>query len=52
MDASISESSAIVGQSNDQILAAIDQQAEAYSQFEPLAEKAASANQIAEKFNN
>ena len=50
MDKSIVESSEIVGQSNRQMLAAINQQAEAYSQFEPLSEKAERAVAISEEF--
>ncbi len=51
MNESISESSAIVGRSNDQILNAISQQAEAYSQFAPLEEKATQANNISKDFD-
>jgi gliding motility-associated protein GldM len=50
MDESISESSAIVGKSNQQIIDAITQQADAYSQFEPLREKAKTANLISKEF--
>lgn len=52
MDKSIVESSEIVGQSNRQMLAAINQQAEAYSQFEPLSVKAEKAVAISEEFYN
>ena len=52
MDKSIVESSEIVGQSNRQMLAAINQQAEAYSQFKPLSEKAERAVVISEEFYN
>ena len=51
MDESISESSEIVARSNQQILSAITQQADAYSQFDPLREKAAIANTISKDFN-
>lgn len=51
MDESISESSAIVGKSNQQIVAAITQQADAYSQFEPLREKAAQAQTTSAEFS-
>lgn len=52
MDESISESSQIVGKSNQQILSAITQQAEAYSQFDPLRAKAEQANSLSKSFNN
>lgn len=50
MDEGISESSLIVGNSNSQILAAIDQQADAYRQFDPLREKARQANELTKAF--
>lgn len=50
MDKSIVESSEIVGQSNREILASIHQQAEAYSQFKLLSEKAEKAVAISEAF--
>lgn len=50
MDKSIVESSEIVAQSNRQMLAAINQQAEAYSQFEPLSKKAEKAVSVSEVF--
>lgn len=52
MDEGITESSNIVGNSNAQILAAIDQQADAYRQFEPLREKAQSVKALTEAFSN
>lgn len=50
MDESISESSAIVGKSNQQIVDAINQQADAYSQFDPLRVKAENANAMSKEF--
>lgn len=50
MDKSISESSSIVGQSNQQILAAISQQADAYSQFDSLRVKAEQASSVSKEF--
>ena len=51
MDESISESSALVGKSNQQIVAAISQQADAYSQFDTLRIKAEKASTISKEFN-
>lgn len=51
MNDSISESSAIVAKSNQQIVSAIRQQAEAYSQFEPLSQKAGEVSKISASFN-
>lgn len=50
MNDSISESSAIVAKSNQQIISAIKQQADAYSQFNPLREKALEVNRISQTF--
>ncbi len=50
MDKGIVESSEIVGRSNLRMLAAINQQAEAYSQFEHLSEKAKKAEAISAAF--
>ncbi len=52
MDKGIVESSEIVGKSNLRMLAAINQQAEAYSQFEHLSEKAKKAEAISAEFYN
>ena len=50
MDKSIVESSQIVGNSNGEMLEAIQDQAEAYSQFKPLSEKAEKAVNISAAF--
>jgi gliding motility-associated protein GldM len=52
MDKGIVESSEIVGKSNLRMLAAINQQAEAYSQFAQLSEKANKAESISAEFYN
>ncbi len=51
MDESITESSDLVAKSNQQIVAAITQQADAYSQFDPLRVKAEKVNSISKEFN-
>lgn len=50
MDDSISESSALVGRSNERILGAIQAQAEAYEQFTPWREKAEAVQEISAAF--
>lgn len=50
MDKSISESSRIVGDSNAQLFGAIEQQAEAYSQFVPFKTKANEAQILVKAF--
>jgi len=52
MDKSIVESSEIVAESNRRMLDAINEQAEAYSQFEHLSEKAEKAEAISVEFYN
>jgi len=52
IDESMKESSEIVGHSNQQIYAALEAQAEAYSRFEPYREKAAEARLLAKTFYN
>ena len=50
MDKSIGESSRIVGDSNTQLFTAIEQQAEAYSQYVPFKDKASEAQILAKEF--
>lgn len=50
IDRSLNESSLVVGQSNAQLLAAISQQAEAYSQYEVYQDKAMKAQEISSIF--
>ena len=50
MDRGLNESSRVVAHSNAQIMAAINEQAEAYAQFEPYLEKAQTVQEIAEAF--
>ncbi len=50
MNESISESSQIVGASNNSLMNAISDQADAYKQFKPFQEKAAQAQEISKKF--
>jgi len=52
MDKSIGESSRIVGDSNAQLFAAIEKQADAYSQYEIYKDKAAEAQNIVNNFYN
>ncbi len=50
MDKSIQESNAIVGNTNDKLLAALSTQANAYEQYLPLQEKATEAQKITKDF--
>ncbi|MEM8906418.1 MAG: gliding motility protein GldM [Bacteroidota bacterium] len=50
MDQSISESSQIIHRSNDRLMSAIEDQAEAYSQYEHLREKGTAVRQISHAF--
>lgn len=50
MDKSIGESSRIVGDSNGQLFSAIEQQADAYSQFAPFKDKASEAQVLVNEF--
>lgn len=52
MDRGLNESSRVVAHSNEQILVAIEEQADAYAQFEPFRIKAQEVQQIAEAFYN
>ena len=50
MDKSIGESNRIVSDSNAQLFGAIEQQAEAYSQYAPMKTKAQEAQQLVKTF--
>ena len=50
MDRSISDSSNIIGTSNDRLMASIEEQAEAYSQYEPFREKGNAVREISKDF--
>jgi len=50
MDKSINESSDIIGHSNNRLMDAIQEQAQAYNQFEPYWEKSQSVHQVAQEF--
>ena len=50
MDKSLSESNELVNRSNLQLMAAIDEQADAYSQFDELRQKAKQVRSLAEQF--
>lgn len=50
MDHSLNESSELVSRSNQQLLAAINTQADAYSQYDPLRQKAAETQTISREF--
>lgn len=50
MDRGLNESSRVVAHSNEQIVSAIAEQAEAYAQFEPFRDKAYAVQKIAEEF--
>ncbi|MEL6865842.1 MAG: gliding motility protein GldM, partial [Bacteroidota bacterium] len=52
MDKGIAESNSMVDRANHQIIAAIDQQADAYRQFEPQRKQAHRAQEIAQEFVN
>lgn len=50
MDESIQDSTSIVGGTNTKLLAALGSQAEAYTQYEPLYEKALAAQKVTQTF--
>ena len=51
IDKSLNESSSLVEKSNKQLTNAINEQAEAYSQFEPFKEKAAKVRKVVADFH-
>ncbi len=52
MDRSISESNSVINRSNDRLMRAIDDQADAYTQYEPFREKGAAVRSISTLFSN